>query len=91
MIGAVRDLVIDGQSEAGERAVLSRVASAQSKRNSLKVSVQTKSATQMPEDKDRFAWTTGGNAELRHKRRIDTGGSGTVHEVRFSLTLLTFL
>jgi hypothetical protein len=30
---------------------------------------------------DRTHWTTDGNRDLVHKRRIDTGGSGTVHEV----------
>jgi hypothetical protein len=27
------------------------------------------------------AWTTGGEAGLSHKRKIDSGGSGAVHEV----------
>ena len=45
----------------------------------------------MTDNNDRFAWTTGGKAELRHKRRIDTGASGTVHEVFASLKLTDFL
>ena len=35
----------------------------------------------MVEQKSRFAWTTGGDKRLLHKRWIETGGSGAVHEV----------
>jgi hypothetical protein len=47
---------------------------------------------QMTDDaSDRTHWTTDGNRDLVHKRRIDTGGSGTVHEVlAIPLNRLTF-
>jgi hypothetical protein len=35
----------------------------------------------MADQNDRFAWTTGGDKALIHKRLIDAGGSGVVHEV----------
>ena len=32
-----------------------------------------------------FTWTTGSDPEVRHKRIIDLGGSGEVHEVSLSI------
>jgi hypothetical protein len=35
---------------------------------------------------DRFVWTAGGNTALLHRRKIDVGASGSVHEVRYPAT-----
>ena len=35
----------------------------------------------MADQNSRFAWTTGGDTRLSHRRWIETGGSGAVHEV----------
>jgi hypothetical protein len=32
---------------------------------------------------DRFVWTAGGNTALTHRRKIDVGASGSVHEVPY--------
>jgi len=36
---------------------------------------------------DTFGWTTGGDPDLLHKKRIAGGAFGDVHEVRVALTV----
>jgi hypothetical protein len=40
---------------------------------------------------DRFVWTAGGNTALTHRRKIDVGASGSVHEVPYLPTRETVL
>jgi hypothetical protein len=46
----------------------------------------TSSTIKMAHAFDRFVWTAGGNTALMHKRKIDVGASGSVHEVRYPAT-----
>jgi hypothetical protein len=66
--------------------VLTNIPNPKKQSNTLIASLSILNIPGQMAEADRFAWTTGGDKALLHKRRIDVGGSALVHEVRL-LTL----